>query len=270
MENKCETPSCNFKKHPNINNNGGTHCCANCKKNINHGKLCLNIPYIDKSFVGKKLLLSYERSGNHLTRFFIELLSECPTLGWIAKEDTPIYLNIFPEEIPFNIRGIEDYNIDNLYKKEHHVPKVKDLKKLIFLVRNPKEVLIRQNNNMINIDSYNMYFKLIDYYNSSTVDKIVFFYEDMLTDKVKFINELYDFLELENPKKKAYVLENIEHLYELSALGKGRAWRGVKSNGELSYYYKQIPEDIKTEFDEYLENKLNSGKYELIKHKYNL
>ena len=51
-----------------------------------------------------KVLLSYPRSGNHLVRFFIELLSELPTLGCINnKLDIPIYLNEFTENIPFNI-----------------------------------------------------------------------------------------------------------------------------------------------------------------------
>jgi hypothetical protein len=131
-------------------------------------------------------------------------------------------------------------------------------------------VLLRHSQYKINTGAYDTYFKLIDYYNKSTADKIVFYYEDILTDKVKFINDLYNFLKINKPKKKAYVLENIEHLYNLSALGKGRAWGGVKSNGELNYYYKNIPENIKNEFDSYLAGKLNSGNYDLIKRKYNL
>jgi hypothetical protein len=108
---------------------------------------------------------------------------------------------------------------------------------------------------------------LIDYYNSSSADKILFYYEDIISDKEKFINDLYDFLRLKNPEKKAYVLENIEHLYKLSESGKGRAWKGVKSNGEKNYYYKNIPEEIKKEFDDYLENRLNSNNYNILRTK---
>ena len=52
----------------------------------------------------ENILLSYPRSGNHLVRFFIELLSEIPTYGCKGnKLDIEIYKNEFPEEIPFNI-----------------------------------------------------------------------------------------------------------------------------------------------------------------------
>jgi len=271
MENKCENPSCVFKKHTDINNNGGTHCCATCKKtNGNHGHLCSKTNYNVNTPNQKKLLLSYQRSGNHLTRFFIELLSEQPTIGWRCVSDTPIYLNSFPEEIPFNIKNLNEYNVEYLYKKEHFVPETNGYNKFIFLLRNPKEVLLRHNNYKIDMKSYNMYFKLIDYYKKSTADKIIFFYEDILSDKRKFITDLYNFLELKNPAKLAYALENIDHLYKLSELGKGRAWGGVRSNGEISYYYKKIPENIKKEFDTYLEKKLKTNNYNIIKKKYGL
>jgi hypothetical protein len=43
-----------------------------------------------------KILLSYPRSGNHLVRFFMELLSEQPTLGVLNNvKDRPIFENIF-------------------------------------------------------------------------------------------------------------------------------------------------------------------------------
>lgn len=52
----------------------------------------------------ENILLSFPRSGNHLVRFFIELITELPTYGCIGnKEDKEIYKNIFPEKIPFNI-----------------------------------------------------------------------------------------------------------------------------------------------------------------------
>ena len=52
----------------------------------------------------KNGLLSYPRSGNHLTRFMIELLTETPTYGCQTNAlDIPIYQNHFKCEIPFNI-----------------------------------------------------------------------------------------------------------------------------------------------------------------------
>jgi hypothetical protein len=44
---KCIEPSCNFLKHANNNNNGGTHCCYSCKRKTgNHGGLCAKILFV--------------------------------------------------------------------------------------------------------------------------------------------------------------------------------------------------------------------------------
>ena len=49
------------------------------------------------------ILLSYPRSGNHLCRFFIELLSELPTYGCSdSPTDIEIYKNKFTEPVQCN------------------------------------------------------------------------------------------------------------------------------------------------------------------------
>lgn len=40
LKNKCSRPECNFIKHPDIENNSGTHCCSMCKINNGHGIHC--------------------------------------------------------------------------------------------------------------------------------------------------------------------------------------------------------------------------------------
>jgi hypothetical protein len=37
---KCERETCNFECHPNLKNNGGTHCCRGCKEKELHGPAC--------------------------------------------------------------------------------------------------------------------------------------------------------------------------------------------------------------------------------------
>ena len=242
------------------------------------------------------VLLSYPRSGNHLVRFFIELLSENPTYGCIENiTDLPIYKNEFTEHIPFNIDSDSnsDSNSDTLskydktqsYTKYHTPPKhnydnahdnLND--NLIFIIRNPKEVLLRNCNYKIDItswDSYETYFNLIDYYISFTGKKICFFYEDIITYKIKFIEELYTFLHITNEPKKQYVLENIEKLYELSKTGKKRDWGGVISNN-INFYYNKINintyenDKFKYKFDTYIKAKIDTHNYNLIKNKYDL
>ena len=211
----------------------------------------------------ENILLSYPRSGNHLVRFFIELLSEIPTYGCGENEnDIEIYKNVFPEKVPFNISGFDK---KDCYIKYHEPPSQSN--KLILIIRNPNEVLLRHNNYELIWDSYETYFKNIDYYNNHKGKKLLLHYEDIIANKYNFINTLYDFLDINNIEKKNYVLSNIDKLYDLSSKGKNRSWGGVNSNSN-DYYYKKIPESIKEEFDNYINDKLI--KYSFLNKKYNL
>ena len=119
-----------------------------------------------------RILLSYPRSGNHLVRFFIELLSELPTFGCRSnKKDIEIYKNKFSKYIPFNIVPKRITN-NSCYHKYHNYEAIyKDNKKgfisyidsLILIVRNPREVLLRHNNFELDYSSYNIYFNNINY-----------------------------------------------------------------------------------------------------------
>jgi len=215
----------------------------------------------------KNILLSYPRSGNHLVRFFIELLSEIPTYGCKGNiQDIEIYKNVFKEDVPFNI---SDFDEKNCYIKYHcPPPQYINSNNLILIIRNPREVLLRHNNFQFNINNYDMYFKDIDYYNNHKGKKLLLYYEDIITNKETFIHTLYDFLEINNKEKKDYVISNIDKLYNLSINAKNRAWGGNNSNGSLDFYYKQIPQSIKPQFDEYLNEKLIQ--YSFLKEKYNL
>ena len=211
----------------------------------------------------ENILLSYPRSGNHLVRFFIELLSEIPTYGCKDnKKDIEIYKNVFPEDVPFNI---SDFNKMDCYFKYHNPPKNLHVNKLIFIIRNPNEVLLRHNNYKLNKDSYEYYFKNIDYYNNHKGKKLLLYYEDIITNKTNFINTLYEFLDINKLEKKNYVLSNIDKLYNLSSKGKKRDWNGINSNS-TDYYYKKIPESIKEKFDNYINDKLK--KYLFLNKKY--
>ena len=219
------------------------------------------------------ILLSYPRSGNHLVRFFIELLSEMPTFGCNENpKDIEIYKNNFSENINFNIK--KEYKISDCFRKFHQPPKNKYISlnkncELILILRNPKEVLLRHNNFRLNFkggwDSYEEYFKGIDFFKNFKGKKLLLYYEDIVTNKVEFINKLYDFLQLDNIEKKNYVLSNIDKLYELSKNGENRDWGKVKSNS-INYYYKNIPAAIKNSFDDYL--KIQLKKHPFLVKKY--
>jgi hypothetical protein len=215
----------------------------------------------------KNVLLSYPRSGNHLCRFFIEFLSELPTYGCNGNlEDIEIYKNKFDVPVQFNIPN--KFNKNNCYFKYHNPPYHINTKNLILIIRNPKEVLVRQcGGQKLNINnnwySYESYFKSIDFYNNYKGKKLLLYYEDMITNKTEFINTIYDFLDINNLKKKNYVLSNIDKLFNVS-----RNTCINKSNGKINFYYEKISNSIKNDFDSYLNNKLE--KYSFLKNKYNI
>jgi len=224
-------------------------------------------------------ILSYPGSGNNLVRFFIELLTETPTIGWDAvPEDVAIYKATFAKPVPFNI----EETTPAVYKKEHIVPgPERKYEKMILLVRNPKEVIVRQAGfNLKNIcDGYfvktetvnlhfSMYFNMVNYYNKFKGPKKVFYYEDLLTNKKAFLQELYDFLEVNKPEKLKYALENVDELYHLSLTGKDRIWLGAKSDITLSFYFKKLAESAQRFFCDEFNLFLNGAGSEIIKARY--
>jgi hypothetical protein len=83
----------------------------------------------------------------------------------------------------------------------------------------------------------------------------------MLTDRVDFIHKLYNFLSLDNKNKRDYVIDNIDELFTISLNGE-YAWGGNRSNNQLNCYYKNIPSNIKGDFDKYIDSKL--AKYSIL------
>lgn len=225
-----------------------------------------------------KLLLSYPRSGNHLVRFFIELLSEQPTLGVIGSQlDVPLYKNQYKSAIPFNIeQDAEFVNTDTYYRKSHlEITDYTNIDEMIFILRSPRECLLRHNgftvwNQNSNWHSYEAYFKLVDSYLNYPGKKCLFFYEDITKHRTQFVQQLYDFLDINNPSKLDYIMENIDKLYELCVTGTGRYWEPNRSNGNAIFYYPKISISIKDRFDAFLSSQLCKDKFRFIQEKYSI
>ena len=180
----------------------------------------------------RNYLVSFPASGNHLTRFFIELLTENPTKGMNDTTDIELYKNTYTENVPFNIQeGDRNY----IFYKEHNKVSYKNINKLIFLVRNPREIIVKNSLYKVSKKYWNYYFDLIDFFNKFQGKKILFFYEDMITQKINFVQSLYKFLETENRDKLEYCVNNIEKLYKLSLNGKNRSWGGNNSDNKLNF-----------------------------------
>jgi len=211
----------------------------------------------------------------------MELMSEQPTIGWDAvPEDVAICKATFSKPVPFNISD----TTPPIYKKEHIVPgPERNYDRLIILLRNPKEVIVRQGGfNLRNVlDGYfiktetinlhfNMYFNMVNYYNNFKGPKKVFYYEDMLTNKTQFVKELYDFLDINKPEKLKYALDNIDELYEMSLKGTNRIWLGAKSDISLSYYFKKLQEPSQRFFCEEFSLFLNAAGSDIVKARYSV
>lgn len=213
------------------------------------------------------IIMSYPRSGNHLVRFFIEILSETPTFGCRhSSTDVQICKNIFHKKIPFNIS--KNYNKKECFYKYHSPTFKVRPKKIIFIIRNPREAILRHNDFNFNSDSFNQYFSSVDYYQKFEGKKKLFFYEDILKNKNNFIEELYDFLDIEKQEKKRYVLDNLEDLFYQSANPVKRTWGGNNSKENLNYYYPKLEKNRKILFDNLLSIYLKE--YKFIKNKYNI
>ena len=83
-------------------------------------------------------ILSYPRSGNHLVRYFVEIMTKRVTLGCIGNEkhDTPIccrpgieYLDIVLKECP-------------VARKSHSASEIKNASNVLFILRNPIDTLV--------------------------------------------------------------------------------------------------------------------------------
>jgi hypothetical protein len=267
-----------------------------------------------------KILLSYPRSGNHLVRFIIEILTDNPTIGCLnnLKDDKPIYTNytnykdvnnnlIFNMLNEYQITTNNTYynalnkilqNKNNYFIKFHMINNLKNYENsitnensiandkintntLIIIIRNPREVLLRQNNFKPNISNtfacYNSYFDIIDYYLNFKGNKVIFYFEDIISKKTEFIQELYKFLNINNIDKLNYLLNNIDEYYNISSNNTSKGFGGMNTNisnnddkNINTYYYDKCPDNIKPIINNYLKKKSKNENYKFIFDKYNL
>ena len=190
-----------------------------------------------KEFFGKQYafdhnaLWSFPRSGNHWVRFITEYLSDCPTHGCTTNlKDVPIYLNTFPSaEHP--LIHVNPKNPFILYKS-HFPYATTSVSSIILLIRNyhdhlsglPEYVMYGEKNSKIRfLHETITYLELINWYDRFSGNKMVIYYEDLLTCPEREISRIRYFLNGSHERYMAF-MENYDYYAELSKQGKNRDW----------------------------------------------
>ncbi len=170
-------------------------------------------------------LWSFPRSGNHWVRFISEYLSGCPTHGCKDNpRDVPIYLNTFPsEEHP--LAHVNPENPFILYKS-HDVYKTTSTSAIVLLIRDYHTHLKNLGNYQISNQFFYeaiVYLELIATYDCFSGNKMVIYYEDLLTCPEREISRLRYFLNASDERYRAF-MDNYDYYTGLSKQGESREW----------------------------------------------
>eukprot|EP01083_Nonionella_stella_P211439 764528_1 len=210
------------------------------------------------------LLLSYPRSGNHLTKAMLECLLQQPTYGYTkekhdAKQQQIAIRNasikhpyIRKIHTPGAISGLEGFGIHNLNKQWG----------LIYLIRNPFEAVISENKYVPYFwKHYEWQFEMnfmpvpMFYSHWTNADsKLIIFYEDYFNGNHSI--NLWKLAEYFGEKRVSSERVDycIEHYDEIINAGLKALDRGASSNRNLHYYrdnyfgstdqFVKVPSDV--------------------------
>ena len=197
------------------------------------------------------LFLSYPRSGNTWVRYCLEYLTKTETL------DTGIYDETETHEETFKGIFKRDKNIRPFIYKRHFHNEISDFNVnedfLIFLLRNYKECLTRHllndlKNKRILTREIDSYIKNIGLYEKWNKNKLLIYYEDLMTNFDFVFNQIVDFLNLDKNRYKKliknfdYHREKSIQLYAIS----------VTKGDDLDYHSKKLSINFKNKLDAYI------------------
>ena len=214
-------------------------------KYFNHNDgIYIKKDYYEKFIKGKKkkkekkkknILLSTPRSGNHLVRTIIEYITKRPTLGCRgSKNDLPIYKN---DNLDLNIEIQNDLPI---YFKEHdlfthnYVNNLSEIENLILILRNPYELFLREFHNLEYTNK--SYYDNIEKFNEFIGNKLLLYYEDLVTNKKASIIKIFKFLKINDETILDDIIENVDKIYQ-SALIISKKTGGGKCINNLNKYH---------------------------------
>jgi hypothetical protein len=196
----------------------------------------------------RNYLLSYPRSGNTWVRYCIEFLAE-----------TPEAISDRNDAVLFKAHSINEKQFNNSFKKD----------RLILLIRNPIEVLTRGNMNRyknpltVRVDRFTHGLKVYDAWKS---DKLLIYYEDVITKPKKSLKTILTFLEIDDKllngfmrdfkehKRKGieYYNQNVETSYTQGDAAKLTFHSSKADNKHIEFIGKKLKTKHKRLFNKYL------------------
>ena len=213
-------------------------------------------------------LWSFPRSGNHWVRFISEYLTNSPSHGCITNpEDVPIYLNAFPS----GTHPLADINPKNpfvLYKSHYATTSTSSI---VLLIRNYHThlnnlgICMDRNNEVLFIYEAALYLELIAAYDCFDGNKMIIYYEDLLTYSEREISRLKYFLNGSHKRYKAF-MDNYDYYTELSKQGKNRVWfHSDDHKKSLEDYQKKLTKQDITARKNVFQAFLASKRYQCVK-----
>ncbi len=193
------------------------------------------------------LLISYSRSGTNWIRYIIEFLSQQPTPGYTRSKAG---YNFIIDRAHAGYNSIEKYG------------------KAILVIRNYKECLVRHHgaeyvNSFESIADFlqsddrfqkpEWYIKNIAAFDDFKGEKMVLYYEDLLTDTIEQVTKIAEFLDLDKSRLTTLISNIPEHKkksVELYKVDHDSVTAGDEH--KLDYHSKKaLPEEDHLAFDKY-------------------
>jgi len=204
----------------------------------------------------KVLIMSYPRSGNTWLRYSLEHITKIQTYECGMKLCTPEGI-----KNPYKVQ----FGSGKPFIHKEHFPKDCDRfspskDKIILLLRNYKECIIRHgslkqfDNTKFRKNQIEVYINNLKYYNKWN-NKIVIYYEDLISNFEKCFSSVVNFLNLNKSDFKTF-LDNYENHKKQGIICYcyGKRYSSTKGNNEIFHSTKANKNDL-IECDNYISNK---------------
>lgn len=205
-------------------------------------------------------ILSYPRSGNTWMRYCLEWLTKRPSF---SRFNLKHHVN-FPLgwtsgfEIDINKPGLEKVHTAIELQRTNANDKTESL---IFIVRNPKEVLIRHIGKVKLVDAmskaetpeyFQIYFDALKIFEEwRSPRKILIYYEDFIQMPTEVLSSLLDFLHEPADSLPAFLKQFEDHRKKCL-----QVYKDSKSNGtEVLFHSKSLTPEERRQIDEWVQRK---------------